>query len=386
MHPGIRMENKHQTTKHKNMNYFVGIVGAMSVAALMSCTASTPKEQTIEYSKAEPLNPPHYVCYKLSSPINIDGKLSAGEWDSIPWTSDFVDIEGDKQPKPYFQTRAKMAYDDDGMYFAALMEEPHVWATLLQHDTVIFYDNDFEIFIDPTNDTHNYLEYEVNAFGTDWDLFLTKPYRDGPKVLNNWEFAGMKDAVFVEGTVNNPGDTDKSWSFEAFIPWSAINQAGRNSGMPQVGDQMRVNFSRVQWTTEVQNGKYVKVPIKGEDKIREHNWVWAPTGVINIHLPEYWGYVQFSDKTVGDGISEFQAKPEETTKWVLRQLYYRQKAYAEKGGEYAKNIATLKPSELVSAQEASQITLATTPSMFEITMPDSAGTIWHIRQDGLVWK
>ena len=32
----------------------------------------------------------------------IRDRLSPGEWDAIPWTSDFVDIEGDKRPAPHF--------------------------------------------------------------------------------------------------------------------------------------------------------------------------------------------------------------------------------------------------------------------------------------------
>jgi|GEM_PF-5265226 len=42
----------------------------------------------------------------------------------------------------------------------------------------VFYDNDFEVFIDPDGDTHRYYELEINAFGTEWDLFLDRPYRD----------------------------------------------------------------------------------------------------------------------------------------------------------------------------------------------------------------
>ena len=43
----------------------------------------------------------------------------------------------------------------------ALLEEPKPWASLTLHDSVIFKDNDFEIFIDPDGDNHNY--YEVSA-------------------------------------------------------------------------------------------------------------------------------------------------------------------------------------------------------------------------------
>ena len=88
----------------------------------------------------------------------------------------------------------------------------------------------------------------------------------------------------------------------------------------EIGEQIRVNFSRVEWTTDVKDGKYVKVPIQGEDKIREYNWVWAPTGVINIHMPEYWGYVQISDKIAGEGETPFVKHPSEETKWILRTV------------------------------------------------------------------
>ena len=250
------------------------LTAPIAALLLLSC-AEAPQEKgkEITYTPQAAYNPPTYVCYKAPAPIKIDGKLSPEEWDAIPWTTDFVDIEGDKRPKPLLQTRAKMTYDDNGMYFAVLMEEPHVWGTITEHDAVIYQDNDFEIFLNPTNDTHNYLEYEVNSLGTEWDLYLSKPYRDNPQVLNNWEFAGMKSAVHVDGTLNNPKDTDKSWSVEVFIPWSSIYQVARGKNKPVPGEHIRTNFSRVEWTTDIQDGKYVKVPIKGEDKIREYNWV-----------------------------------------------------------------------------------------------------------------
>lgn len=364
------------------------ILAAAPFAALMllSCAEPAPATKEITYTPQPPFNPPTYVCYKAPAPIKIDGKLSAGEWDAIPWTTDFTDIEGDKRPAPTLQTRAKMTYDDEGMYFAVLMDEPHVWGNITEHDAVIFQDNDFEIFLNPTNDTHNYLEYEVNALGTEWDLFLSKPYRDNPKVLNNWEFAGMKSAVYVDGTLNNPKDTDKSWSVEVFIPWKSMLQVERGKGRLENGEQMRVNFSRVEWITDVKDGKYTKIPMPGEDKIREHNWVWAPTGVINIHMPEYWGYVQIADQVAGTGETPFVKNPAEDVKWILRNLYYRQNEYAATFANFASTVADLKPEEICTPEQAAQLTLAATPSMYEITLPAPDGTLWHIRQDGLVWS
>lgn len=357
-----------------------------SLGVLSACSSKQAEIQEMTFEKHFPFNPPAYICYKTPSPITIDGKLSPGEWDAIPWTSEFTDIEGDKQPRPLYSTRAKMAYDDNGMYFATLLEEPHVWGTLTEHDAVIYQDNDFEIFLNPTNDTHNYLEYEINALGTDWDLYLSKPYRDeGMCVLNNWEFAGKKSAVHVDGTLNNPNDTDKSWSVEVFIPWHSLNQVIRGKERPAAGEYMRVNFSRVEWMAEVKDGRYVKVPKKGEEKINEYNWVWAPTGVINIHMPEYWGFVQFSGKTAGTGEDTFMLPPAEETKWILRNLYYRQREYRNKFKIYASELKALKPAELTSTENVAKMQLYATPSMYEITLPSADGKVWHIRQDGYIW-
>ena len=97
-------------------------------------------------------------------------------WASAPWTETFVDIEGYRRPEPRFKTRAKMLWDDEWFYVAAEMEEPDLWGTLTERDSVIFRDNDFELFIDPDGDTHGYYELEVNALGTPWDLLLIKGY------------------------------------------------------------------------------------------------------------------------------------------------------------------------------------------------------------------
>jgi hypothetical protein len=37
------------------------------------------------------------------------------------------------------------------------------------------------------------------------------------------------------------------------------------------------------------DGRYEKLPDTPED-----NSVWSPQGVINMHLPERWGFVEFS--------------------------------------------------------------------------------------------
>lgn len=236
--------------------------------------------------------PKEYVCQHTAEKVVIDGKLDDAAWQAAPWTDEFADIEGDKKPKPRFRTRAKMLWDDEYFYIAAQLDEPHVWGTITERDAVIFQDNDFEVFIDPNSDTREYYEFEMNSLNTGWDLFLPKKYKDGGKADNSWNIGGLKTAVHVEGTLNDPSDEDQYWSVELAIPWKALAEYAHRPSPPEPKDRWRVSFSRVEWEVEVQDGKYVKVPGKRED-----NWVWSPQGFIDMHEPDRWGFVEFVKET-----------------------------------------------------------------------------------------
>ncbi|GHV53492.1 hypothetical protein FACS1894181_17310 [Bacteroidia bacterium] len=331
-------------------------------------------------------NPPVYVCYKLPAPIAIDGKITEEEWGGVPLMGDFADIH-DNGPKPYLQTLVKMAHDDNGLYFAARMEEPHLWATFTEHDAPLYQENAFEFFIDPSNSTHNYLEYEVNALGTEWDLFLNKPYRDAPMlVLSAYEFLGMRSKVYLSGTLNNPSDKDEFWSVEIFVPWHSIYQvADSPRNKPAEGGQMRVNLQRVEWPLEVQGGKYAKAILPGAERPRPNFWLWASQGSTGTsHAPEYWGYVQFTEKTAGSETVPFIMNPGEDIRAKLRNLYYRQKAYFRANKAYAPSLAGLKPEEVFPSGSAQKLKLYNTPSFYEITYT-SDDKVWHLSQDGLIW-
>ena len=109
-----------------------------------------------------------------------------------------------------------------------------------------------------------------------------------------------------DGTINDPSDTDSGWMLEAAFPWDSFN---RHPGLrkPSVGDRWRMNFSRVQWDLEIESGQYLKKP-----NTEEHNWVWSPQGVIDMHRPWKWGYVQFSEISTDNFIQD----PD----WKVKQL------------------------------------------------------------------
>lgn len=199
-----------------------------------------------------------------------------------------MDIEGDKKPKPTFRTRMKMFWASDGLYIGAELEEPHLWATLTEHDSVIFHDNDFEVFIDPDSDGLAYMELELNALNTTWDLLLIRPYKKGGRGVDGWEIQGLRTAVSLQGTLNDPSDVDTGWSLEIHIPWHALWEISKGECPPKAGDKWKINFSRVEWDVVVANGTYQKIPDHPE-----HNWVWSPQGLVDMHVPENWGWIEF---------------------------------------------------------------------------------------------
>ena len=338
-------------------------------------------EPKIEFS------PKHYICYRTNSPLKIDGKLDEPVWQDAVWSDQFVDIEGDLKPKPTFKTQIKILWDDTYIYYAVKLEEPHVWATLKKRDSIIFYDNDFEIFIDPDGDTHRYYELEVNAFETAWDLFLDKPYRDNCVPIYYWDIRGLGIGVSVDGTINQPDDIDKGWTLEIAIPWDVIKESAPAGKAPKSGDQWRMNFSRVEWQVEVKNGKYLKKinPETGRH-YPENNWVWSPQGIINMHYPELWGFVQFSSKVAGKGTDEFKSNPDEDVKWALRQIYYKQRNYYAKHGKFTTNISKLNIEELKTDKYNWPPKIEITDNLFEVQLKSSnKKRTFHISQDGRVW-
>ena len=174
-----------------------------------------------------------------------------------------------------------------------------------------------------------------NALNTTWDLRLVKPYRDGGPALNEWEVPGMKSAVHVHGPLNHPSTPNQGWSVEMALPWTVLSEFARRPSPPHHGDHWRLNFSRVEWDVEIEDGQYRKIPNRSE-----HNWVWSPQGVIDMHRPEKWGYVQFSTKE--PGTDSFTADASASAREFLMGLYYAQHAFKKRVGRFAISLQELQ--------------------------------------------
>jgi hypothetical protein len=235
-----------------------------------------------------------YTARMAKRPIKVDGKLNEHDWKQAVLISNFEDIEGAAKPKPTFSTEVKMMWDSQYLYIGAVLEEPHLWGTLKKHDDIIYRDHDFEVFIDPMGDGEQYFEIEINVLGTIMDLFMNKPYKKGGTFDMGWNTAGIQSKIIANGTINDNTDIDSGWTLEMAIPFTAISKAQR-AATPSFNKPWRINFSRVQWTLEPDGISYRKKLNQNNKPISEHNWVWNPTGVVDMHVPAKWGYLYFKN-------------------------------------------------------------------------------------------
>jgi hypothetical protein len=319
----------------------------------------------------------HYVCYYATQRPVIDGSGDEPVWRQARWTEDFTDIEGDIRPRPLQRTRVKMLWDSTYLYIYAELQEPDLWGTLRQHDTIIYDDNDFEIFVNPDNSTHRYFELEINALGTVMDLFMNKPYRNGGKALLSWDTQGLLSAVKSAGTMNHPGDVDQGWSVEMAIPLKSLSFWGDRP----VGDgsQWRINFSRVEWDRDVKDGQYsVRTNAATGRRLPEHNWVWSPQGIIDMHAPEKWAYLQFSTHGGGADTVAFVVPADAEEREKLWTIYGKQQKYREGHGRYAGSLQALGMTE-------SGVKMEATDEQFTATL-NGRGGVMTIDQDGEVGR
>jgi len=258
------------------------------------------------------LTPPHYICYRAAGEIIIDGHLGEPSWQRAPRTRPFVHITSGE--RGCYNTQAMMVWDDDYFYVAYVIEEPDVFATEGRHHTPVYkHDHDVELFIDPDGDGKNYYEFQINPINTINEVFWNKPGHRGGQGIFGWDLIGIKHAVQIRGALNCPEIRDEGWTVELALPWKSMGKMCPHSSLPpKPGDIWRVNFTRVekfrhfppvlrstrQFPSEKEALAFEGPRLEGIT-VESVDWVWAVAPEYSAHIPETWGYVEFSDIQVG---------------------------------------------------------------------------------------
>lgn len=223
------------------------------------------------------------VCHWASSPIAIDGVADEAAWKRAHMIDDFR-IPAANGKRPSTRTRAKMLWDRQYIYFYADLEDHDLFGDITERDAMTWNNDVFEIFLKPTlpgAPEAGYYEFQVNAAGTEMDLFLPDQKSGGYTALKSANAFQMKTAVVRRGTLDNRNDRDEGWSVEGRIPWVDFMPTG---GRPDVNEVWSLALCRYDYTL----GK--------EPELSS----CAPLTKLNFHAVEDYAKLRFAGASEGD--------------------------------------------------------------------------------------
>jgi len=148
---------------------------------------------------------------KVNAAPKIDGVLDDSVWEKAAIAKDFIQFEPYNGKNPSLPTEVKIIYDDQAIYFGAIMHDPHpdsIIADLGVRDDFTRMNSDlFTVLISTFNDGVNAVEFMVSASGIQSD-----GKHNGDDGDSNW------DGVW-ESKVKI---TKEGWVAEMRIPYSAL--------------------------------------------------------------------------------------------------------------------------------------------------------------------
>lgn len=259
----------------------------------------------VDLATLPPVKP--WECRRTAEAMRVDGRLDEPVWGRVKWSEPFGLINnGAATP---LETRVAMVWNEDCLFVAYRVEDHDVRASMTAfNDHVYMKDKDVELFF--AGDGY-YYELGLNALNTTYqirwtwierlvreqryeeleELFKTPDYlyyvaRQGERLGRHadlsYQLPGLRHAVVVDGSLNCPDVEDRGWTVELALPWSGLKQiAGGKPLPPKSGDVFRMTAYRC-------HHDRVKRKAKG--------WTWSIMGNDNIHIPERWNLITFSDR------------------------------------------------------------------------------------------
>ena len=223
----------------------------------------------------------------------------------------------------FYNTEAAALWDDENLYIAFWAEESSVTALQKERDSLVFLENDLELFIDGGD---CYYELEVNALNTIYEVFFIwkDAYKKGSKydvpefdvfkekamtfggdydrsgssfwwgthlrglrwAFLDYDLPGLKTAVKIDGVINDPSTVDKGWTLEIGIPWKSLMWLANGRSLPpSEGDAWKIFF-----------GRFQKLTPSGLEVHPHPAWVWGKHGVYDTHMPECFTNIHFTTK------------------------------------------------------------------------------------------
>jgi hypothetical protein len=212
-----------------------------------------------------------YDCRYIAEPIEIDGSLSAPQW-RLATPIGFMLPRTHRTPLS--KTEGRLLWDDDYLYVGFHAEDKDIYSYYTERDSATCDEDVLEVFFKPDANKDPYYNFEINALNAVYDALNLKRGAGGPDHhrWSRWSCPGLKSAVAVKGTLNDPADVDEYWQLEVAIPFAGLPTLKRP---PQAGDRWLFHLARYDYSVYLPEGVELSscAPLTEVDFHRYEDWI-----------------------------------------------------------------------------------------------------------------
>ena len=200
------------------------------------------KVADIQVSKTGAKKNTDYRVSLVSEALKIDGKADETIWRDARWTPWFKRPNNERL-SPKIRTRAKLLYDSEALYVFFETYDSDIKNPGTKRDDQLWRSDVLELYLDPGQDSKDYLEFQFGPTGAVFDaLFTSHRKPDWRKAAPAFNMEGLVSEVNIRGTLNKSGDQDQGWSVEARIPF---NELPKVTAAPKPGTRWGFNLYRI---------------------------------------------------------------------------------------------------------------------------------------------
>jgi len=221
-----------------------GLGGSTLLTIAAVAALASPGPQVEGQAKVKPEATEQAVCRRVAQPPTLDGKLDDPCWAGADVIDKFPAFWAGTPSGS--GTKARLAWDDDNLYFSAAMTDREMRAFGTRRNDHLWNGDVFELFFKPSPASPAYYEFQVNPKSVIFEIAI--PSRGFP--LDKLVAAppmGTTAVAVVDGTLDTPGDVDRGWTVEGKIPWTTFAPSG---GRPTTGDVWRFALCRYDYGPE----------------------------------------------------------------------------------------------------------------------------------------
>ena len=269
------------------------------------------------------LRPSVFEALRTPRPPGLTGRADCDVWRNAARSRRFVDLATGAPAS--LDTYSSVLWDDTSIYIAFWAADPAVTAHFTERDSLLFFENDLEIFIDGGD---AYYELEFNAVGTVYEVLYI--WRDAYQPGSVWDteqfsvhstnvhsfggdyertaasfwsgnhprgtrwafldydLGGLGVHVSVDGEINNSKVLSRGWSAEVEIPWASLEHLAGGRSLPATaGDEWGIFM-----------GRFQHIATRSPASSAVAGWGADPIGVNDTHVPESFTRVKFVGTTI----------------------------------------------------------------------------------------